>query len=85
MIFDMYAAGKSYEAIIRALGGLRGRRGAVIGKPQLKNILQNERYIGTYTWNKKQYRIMNKWAGGKPNLNIVKIEGIIPALVEQYT
>ena len=85
MIFDMYAAGKSYEAIICALGGLRGRRGAVIGKPQLKNILQNERYIGTYTWNKKQYRIMNKWAGGKPNPNIVKIEGIIPALVDQYT
>lgn len=85
MIFDMYAAGKSYNEIIDALGGLRGRRGAVIGKTQLKSILQNERYIGTYTWNKKQYKVMNKWAGGKPNPNIVKIEGVIPPLVDMET
>lgn len=85
MIFDMYAAGKSYNEIIDALGGLKGRRGAVIGKTQLKSILQNERYIGTYTWNKKQYKVMNKWAGGKPNPNIVKIEGIIPPLVDMDT
>ncbi len=82
MIFKMYAAGKSYNEIINALGGLKGKRGAVIGKTQLYRILQNERYIGTYTWNKKQYKIMNKWAGGKPNPNIVKIEGIIPPLVD---
>lgn len=82
MIFKMYAAGKSYNEIIKALGGLRGKRGAVIGKTQLYRILQNERYIGTYTWNKKQYKIMNKWAGGKPNPNVVKIEGVIPPLVD---
>ena len=81
----MYAAGKSYNEIIDALGGLRGKRGAVIGKTQLKSILQNERYIGTYTWNKKQYKVMNKWAGGKPNPNIVKIEGVIPPLVDIET
>ena len=78
MIFDMYAAGKSYNEIIDALGGLKGRRGAVIGKTQLKSILQNERYIGTYTWNKKQYKVMNKWAGGKPNLISLKLKGLFP-------
>lgn len=82
MIFKMYASGKSYNEIIDALGGLKGKRGAVIGKTQLYRILQNERYIGTYTWNKKQYKIMNKWTGGKPNPNVVKIEGIIPPLVD---
>lgn len=81
MIFQMYAAGKSYNDIMKALGGLRGKRGAVIGKSQLHSILKNERYIGTYTWNKKQYKVMRKWAGGKPNPNIVKIENIIPPLV----
>lgn len=82
MIFEMYASGKSYNEIIGALGGLKGKRGAVIGKTQLRSILQNERYIGTYTWNKKQYKVMNKWAGGKPNPNVVKIEGVIPPLVD---
>ncbi len=81
MIFQMYAAGKSYNDIMAVLNGLRGKRGAVIGKSQLNSILKNERYIGIYTWNKKQYRVMRKWAGGKPNPNAVKIEGIIPPLV----
>lgn len=81
MIFQMYAAGKSYNEIMKSLNGLKGKRGAVIGKPQLYSILKNERYIGIYTWNKKQYRIMRKWAGGKPNPNIIKIEGVIPPLV----
>lgn len=85
LIFSMYANGESYNAIIDALGGLRGKRGAVIGKSQLKSILQNERYIGIYTWNKRQYKIMRKWAGGKPNPNIVKIEGIIPQIIDKDT
>ena len=53
MIFQMYAAGKSYNDIMAVLNGLRGKRGAVIGKSQLNSILKNERYIGIYTWNKK--------------------------------
>ena len=81
-IFKMYAAGKSYNEIIDSLGGLKGKRGAVIGKTQLKSILQNERYIGVYTWNKRQYKVMNKWAGGKLNPNIVRIEGAIPQLID---
>lgn len=82
MVFQMYAAGKSYNDIIAALGGLRGKRGAIVGKTQISQMLRNERYIGTYTWNKKQYKVMNKWAGGKANPNIVRIEGIIPPLVD---
>lgn len=85
LIYSMYANGESYDAIINALGGLRGKRGAVIGKTQLKSILQNERYIGIYTWNKRQYKIMRKWAGGKLNPNIIKIEGIIPQIIDKDT
>ena len=43
MIFQMYAAGKSYNDIMAVLNGLRGKRGAVIGKSQLNSKLKNER------------------------------------------
>ncbi|MCI1958149.1 MAG: recombinase family protein [Clostridia bacterium] len=84
-IFKMYSDGDSYEDILIALKGLRGKRGAVIGKNSLNSILKNERYIGVYTWNKHKYKIMRKWAGGKLNPNVVRIEGIIPPIIDKIT
>ena len=84
-IFTMYADGKSYDNIIKALNGLKGRRGKPIGKNTLSTILKNERYIGVYTWNKKQYKLLRKWAGGKANPNVVRIENAIPAIIDKQT
>ena len=84
-IFSLYADGASYDTIIDKLKGLKGKRGQVIGKSSLHAILKNERYIGIYTWNKKQYKYMRKWAGGKPNPNIVKIENAIPPIIDNGT
>jgi len=84
-IFSLYADGASYDIIIDELNGLKGKRGQVIGKSSLHAILKNERYIGIYTWNKKQYKYMRKWAGGKPNPNIVKIENAITPIIDKET
>lgn len=87
LIFDLYSHGHSYDDIIDALrsNNYRGKNGGVIGKSALNAILQNERYIGVYTWNKKQVKYMGKWAGGKDNPNVVRIEDIIPKIIDNDT
>lgn len=84
-IFTWYAAGKSYDYIVDHLKGAVGKRGRPIGKNSLNGILQNERYIGVYTWNKKKYKIMRKWAGGQPNPNVERIENAIPRIIDSDT
>lgn len=85
LIFDLYATGHSYGEIIGALDGQMGKRGRPMGVNSLHNILKNERYIGVYTWNKRQMRLMRKWAGGKPNPNCVRLEGMIPRIINDST
>jgi len=81
MIFEAYASGKSYNAILELIHGAKGKRGRPIGKNSLHSILTNERYIGVYTWNKRFQKRFRKWAGGKPNPNCVRIENFIPAII----
>lgn len=84
-IFTMYAAGKSYDQILTALHGAVGKMGRPLGKNSLHSVLNNERYIGIYTWNKRQVKLLRKWAGGKPNPKCVRIEGQIPAIIDNLT
>ena len=84
-IFQMYADGKSYDYILDHLQGAKSKRGQPIGKNSLNNLLQNERYIGTYTWNKKKYKLLRKWAGGGLNPNVTRIENAIPPIVDKET
>lgn len=84
-IFDLYAHGKSYAEILNALDGAKGKMGRPIGKNSLHSILTNERYIGVYTWNKRAVKVMGKWAGGKPNPNVVRIENAIPVIIDNDT
>lgn len=84
-IFSMYADGKSYSAILEAVKGTTGKRGQPLGKNSLHSILKNERYIGTYTWNKRKVKRFRKWAGGVPNPACVRLEGIIPAIIDNDT
>lgn len=84
-IFRLYGAGESYETILRSLNGALGKKGAPIGKNSLHSILKNERYIGTYTWNRRKMKLMRKWAGGKPNPNMIRLEGIIPQIIDENT
>ena len=82
IIFDMYAKGESYVAILERLEGIRGKRGKPLGKNSLHSILKNERYIGTYTWNKHKVKEMRKWAGGGLNPDVTRIEGHIPPIID---
>ncbi len=62
-----------------------GKRGRPLGKNSLHSILKNERYIGIYTWNKKQVKYMGKWAGGIDNPNVVRIEDAVPRIIDNNT
>lgn len=84
-IFELYADGRSYNEILSAIQGAIGKRGRPLGKNSLFSILNNERYIGVYTWNKRYMKMMNKWAGGKPNPNCVRIENCIEPIIDKET
>lgn len=84
-IFRMYADGSGYTDIIKAVAGVTGKRGRPIGKNSLRSILTNERYIGTYSWNKRHVKMMRKWAGGAPNPNCITIEDAIPPIIDKNT
>lgn len=84
-IYDMYADGYGYREIIDALGGALGKRGRPLGTTSLKSILTNERYIGTYTWNKRRVKLLRKWAGGKLNPNCIRIEDALPPIIDKGT
>ena len=85
IIFDMYAKGESYAAILDRVARVKGKRGKLLGKNSLNSILKNERYIGIYTWNKRYIKEMRQYAGGGLNPNCVRLEGIIPPIIDMNT
>ena len=84
-IFQLYAEGESYNFILKQLHGTKGKRGQPLGKNSFHSILKNERYIGVYTWNKRKCKLFRKWAGGRLNPDVIRLEGAIPAIIDQDT
>ena len=84
-IFAWYASGRSYGYMLEQLRGVRGKRGRPFGKNSFNAILQNERYIGVYSWNKRRYKLMRQWAGGELNPDVVRLEGVIPPIIDRQT
>lgn len=87
-IFDMYLHGSSYNKIIDTLNrqGARTGAGRSFGKNSIHEILRNERYAGTYIFN----RIPRN--GGKRNNHgskdpddIIRVEGGMPAIIDRET
>ncbi len=85
-IFEMYAAGIGYNEIIQWLtdNGYLTVKGEKFGKTTIKSILENEKYAGTYYWNKRS----GKDFRGKRNSNKLKEDyyrnpGGIPAIVSK--
>ncbi|MCL1829348.1 MAG: recombinase family protein [Oscillospiraceae bacterium] len=56
-----------------------------MGKNALNAILQNERYIGIYFWNKRKMKYFGKLAGGAENPAAVRIEDAIPPIIDKDT
>jgi site-specific DNA recombinase len=87
LIFEMYAQGKSYNAIIAALNerGYRTKTGRPFGKNSIHDLLINKKYIGIYTFN----RSVSKSEGrrnhhrSKDPREIIEIPGGVPAIVDE--
>lgn len=86
LIFEMYASGKGYTDIINTLNinGYKTKLGNKFGKNSLFEILRNEKYKGTYVYNKS----MGKTVKGthnrhsyKDDSEVIRIENGCPRIV----
>jgi len=82
IIFEMYANGYGYGAIAKSLNeqGFKTKLNKTFGKNSIFDILRNEKYIGTYVFNKR----MSKKTGNrvfKKDNEITKIEGALPKII----
>lgn len=85
MMFEMYVNGYSYRQIMEKLEqkGYKSKWGRKIGTNAIYYLLINERYAGTFFWNKYQYKQMRKRIGKKDNPNHVRIENAFPAIISR--
>lgn len=90
LIFDMFVQGFTYNQIIAELTrqGYKGKHGRELKKNCLHEILKNEKYKGTYVYN----RTASKNADGRRNSHLKKpreeqivIPGGCPAIVSEET
>jgi site-specific DNA recombinase len=88
LIFKLAADGEGYGAIIKKLNdrGLKTKVDKPFGKNSIHEILRNEKYTGTYIFN----RATGKKANGKRNNHaikddekIIKIPNAFPAIIEK--
>ena len=85
-IFESYINGDGYSKIIDGikLMGVKGKRGGQIAKNSLHDILKNEKYTGTFVYNrsaaKDAYGKRNGHAN-KPADDITRIEGGMPQII----
>lgn len=89
LIFSMYAGGYSYNNIIDELDRkkYRSKRGRKIGNNALYWILRNERYIGDFVYNQKQYKVLGKrqYIKENPPEKVIRIPNAIPAIIDKTT
>lgn len=86
-IFNMYANGYSYKDIMEKLleKGYRTKNGNVIGTNAIYYLLINEKYTGTFVWNKYKCKEMRKRIPLQNNEDIVTIPNAIPAIIDIET
>lgn len=88
MIFEMTANGEGYGVIIDKLNilGYKTKRGKPFGKNSLYDLIRNERYKGTYIFNKRsKANHQNKRNNHrfKSDDEIIRIENGCPAIVSE--
>jgi site-specific DNA recombinase len=87
LIFDMYLAGCSYANIIDKLNenGYRTRETRFFTKTSLHSILTNEKYTGTYIFNRSVSAINGKRNNhaSKSEDQIIRIPGAISAIITE--
>ena len=84
MIFNLYVAGHGYKdiCILLAKNGYTTRNGQPFGKNSIYDIIGNERYCGTYTFNKSPRKKggRNMHSKTRPD-DFIRLEDAIPAIV----
>ena len=87
LIFEMYANGKGYGAIIDALNekGFKTKKGKPFGKNSIHDLLKNEKYIGVFVFNKSFQKLNGKRNSHKLKSDdeIIRIPGGCPAIVSR--
>lgn len=87
LIFDMYLSGNGYTAIIDELNskGYRTKRGAKFVRNSLYDLLRNEKYTGSFIYNRTE-----KQKSGKQNRHaykseddVIRIENAFPSIITQ--
>ena len=87
LIFDMYLHGSGYIEIAAELNrrGFVTRNGKPFAKNSLYEILGNERYTGTYIFNRIVTDDFGRRNNHKINDAAIKIPGAIPAIIDEET
>lgn len=86
LIFDLYISGHGYKdiCIILATKDYTTRNGKPFGKNSLYDIIGNEKYCGTYTFNKSPRKNggRNMHAKSRPD-DFIRLEDAIPPIVSK--
>ena len=84
LIFELYAGGKGYNEITGHLNslGLKTKVGSPFGKNSVAEILINEKYLGTYVFNKRLSKKTGNRKYKQPE-EIIRIENALPAIISQ--
>jgi site-specific DNA recombinase len=88
IIFSMYLDSATYSEIINVLGdrGFVTKWGEPFGNNSLHSILKNPKYTGVYTYSRSASKDIDGKRNGhayKPDDEIIKVEGAVPALISQ--
>ncbi len=89
LIFQMYGEGMTYGEIIEACNrkGYKTKAGKIFVKNSIHSILSNEKYIGTYRYNKTPSRVYGKRNSHKSKApdDIIVLKDVIPQIVDKAT
>ncbi|WCK57616.1 recombinase family protein (plasmid) [Aneurinibacillus sp. Ricciae_BoGa-3] len=87
LIYSMYLDGYGYNQIIKKLNelGYKTKKGKPFGKNSIHDLLVNEKYYGLFIFNKSVGKDMEGKRSNqrKPEEEIVKIPGGIPAIISE--
>lgn len=87
MIFKMFLDGIKYKDIIKTLTklGIKTRLGGDFTEPTLHDLLSNEKYVGIYTFNKRNSRNIDGKRNNRSRKSedeVISIPGGIPQIVD---
>ncbi|ERJ12307.1 recombinase family protein [Haloplasma contractile] len=89
LIFELYIKGMGYVKLCDELNkrGFTTKTGRAFRKNSFESILQNEKYKGTYVYNKTLQKVNGKRNNRikKKDDEIIRVDGVIPAIISKDT